>query len=88
MFWCLFIEFPAHCGVPCRFVYADGGKDTEIVQQWETAEQAAYGFSAKNGLLTRLLELNLSVAQRLEKGKLVTPPGILAQSHAGANAEG
>ena len=39
---------------------------------------AAYGFSAKKDLLAQLLELNLAVAQRLEKAEPVTPPGITA----------
>jgi hypothetical protein len=37
-----------------------------------------YGFSAKKDLLAHLLELNLSVAQRLERAEPVTPPGIPA----------
>lgn len=36
----------------------------------------AYGFSAKRDLLAQILELNLSVADRIEKGDLVTAPGI------------
>jgi hypothetical protein len=42
----------------------------------DAAVLAAYGFSAKKDLLAQLLELNQSVAQRLEKGDPVTPPGI------------
>jgi hypothetical protein len=42
----------------------------------DAAVLAAYGFSAKKDLLAQLLELNLSVAQRLEKAEPVTPPGI------------
>jgi hypothetical protein len=34
--------------------------------------------SAKKDLLAQLLELNLAVAQRIEKGEPVTPPGIPA----------
>jgi hypothetical protein len=44
----------------------------------DTAVLAAYGFSAKKDLLAQLLELNLSVAQRLEQSEPVTPPGIPA----------
>ena len=39
---------------------------------------AAYGFTAKKDLLAQLLELNLSVAQRIEKTDPVTSPGIPA----------
>jgi hypothetical protein len=44
----------------------------------DSAVLAAYGFSAKKDLLAQLLELNLAVAQRLEKAEPVTPPGIPA----------
>jgi hypothetical protein len=44
----------------------------------DAAVLAAYGLSAKKDLLAQLLELNLSVAQRLEKAEPVTPPGIPA----------
>jgi hypothetical protein len=44
----------------------------------DAAVLAAYGFSAKKDLLAQLLELNLAVAQRIEKGESVTPPGIPA----------
>ena len=44
----------------------------------ETAVFPAHGFSAKKDLLALLLELNLCVAQRLEKAEPVTPPGIPA----------
>jgi hypothetical protein len=44
----------------------------------DAAVLAAYGFSAKKDLLAQLLELNLSVAQRLEQSEPVTPPGIPA----------
>jgi hypothetical protein len=44
----------------------------------DAAVLAAYGFSAKKGLLAQLLELNLSVAQRLENAEPVTTPGIPA----------
>ena len=44
----------------------------------DAAVLAAYGFSAKKDLLAQLLALNLEVAQRIEKGEPVTPPGIPA----------
>jgi hypothetical protein len=44
----------------------------------DAAVLAAYGFSPKKDLLAQLLELNLSVAQRIEKSEPVTPPGIPA----------
>ena len=44
----------------------------------DAAVLAAYGFSAKKDLLAQLLELNLAVAQHLEKTEAVTPPGIPA----------
>ncbi len=44
----------------------------------DAAVLAAYGFSAKKDLLAQLLEVNLSVAQRLEKAEPVIPPGIPA----------
>jgi hypothetical protein len=42
----------------------------------DAAVLAAYGFSAKKDLLAQLLELNLAVARRIEKGEPVTAPGI------------
>jgi hypothetical protein len=39
---------------------------------------AACGISAKKDLLAQLLELNLAVSQRIERGDPVTPPGIPA----------
>jgi hypothetical protein len=42
----------------------------------DTAVLVAYGFSAKKDLLAQLLALNQAVAQRIEKGEPVTPPGI------------
>jgi len=45
----------------------------------DAAVLTAYGFSAKKDLLAQLLALNLAVAQRIEKGETVTPPGIPAQ---------
>jgi hypothetical protein len=58
---------------------------TCLMASWPTREKpaglTAYGFSAKKDLLTQLLELNLAVAQRLEKKELVTPPGIPANFH-------
>ena len=44
----------------------------------DAAVLATYGFSAKKDLLAQLLELNLSVVQRLEEAEPVTPPGIPA----------
>jgi hypothetical protein len=44
----------------------------------DAAVLAAYGFSAKKDLLAQLLALNLGVAQRIQKGDPVTPPGIPA----------
>ena len=44
----------------------------------DTAVLAAYGFSVKKDLLAQLLELNFSVAQRLERVEPVTPPGTPA----------
>ena len=49
-------------------------KDTHAAL--DAAVLAAYGFSAKKDLLAQLLELNLSVAQRIEKAEPATPPGI------------
>ena len=55
---------------------------TCLMASWPTREKpavlTAYGFSAKKGLLAQLLELNLSVVQRLEEAEPVTPPGIPA----------
>ena len=42
----------------------------------DAAVLAAYGFSAKKDLLAQLLELNLAVAARIERGETVTAPGI------------
>jgi hypothetical protein len=44
----------------------------------DAAVLAAYGFSAKKDLLAQLLELNLTLAQRIENAQPVTPPGIPA----------
>jgi hypothetical protein len=44
----------------------------------DAAVLAAYGFSAKKDLLAQLLELNLAVAQRLERAEPVTSPSIPA----------
>jgi hypothetical protein len=38
----------------------------------------AYGFSPKQDILAALLELNQSVAGRIEAGQPVTPPGVPA----------
>jgi hypothetical protein len=55
---------------------------TRLMASWPTREKpavpTAYGFSAKQDLLAQLLELNVAVAQRLEKAESVTPPGIPA----------
>jgi hypothetical protein len=42
----------------------------------DAAVLAAYGFSAKKDLLGQMLELNLTVAARIERGEPVTAPGI------------
>ena len=42
----------------------------------DTAVLTAYGFSAKKDLLAQLLALNQDVAARIEKGELVTAPGV------------
>jgi hypothetical protein len=42
----------------------------------DAAVLAAYGFSAKKDLLQQLLDLNLEVAARIERGEPVTAPGI------------
>jgi hypothetical protein len=42
----------------------------------DTAVLKAYGFSAKKDLLKQLLDLNLDVAARIERGEQVTAPGI------------
>jgi hypothetical protein len=44
----------------------------------DAAVLATYAFSAKQDLLAQLLALDLEVAQRIEKGARVTPPGIPA----------
>jgi hypothetical protein len=55
---------------------------TCLMTSWPTREKpavlTAYGFSAKKNLLTQLLELNLAIAQRLEKSEPVTSPGMHA----------
>ncbi len=55
---------------------------TSLTASWPTREKSAvltaYGFSAKKDLLAQLLELNLSVAQRLEQAEPVAPLGIPA----------
>lgn len=38
----------------------------------------AYGFSPKTDLLAQLLELNLTVAQRIDAGESVTAPDVAA----------
>jgi hypothetical protein len=42
----------------------------------DAAVLAAYGFSAKRDLLAQLLDLNGSVADAIEHGKVAVPPGI------------
>jgi hypothetical protein len=42
----------------------------------DAAVLAAYGFSPKKDLLQQLLDLNLEVAARIERGEPVTTPGI------------
>lgn len=42
----------------------------------DEAVLAAYGFSGRQDLLAQLLELNLTVAARLERGEPVTAPGL------------
>ena len=42
----------------------------------DTAVLAAYGFSAKKDLLQQLLDLNLEVAARIDRGEPVTARGI------------
>lgn len=42
----------------------------------DTAVLAAYGFSPKADLLAQLLDLNHTVANRIENGNPVTSPGI------------
>jgi hypothetical protein len=42
----------------------------------DAAVLAAYGFSTKKDLLAQLLALNLAIAQCIEKGEPITPPGI------------
>ena len=42
----------------------------------DAAVLAAYGFEARKDLLAQLLELNLTVADRITAGKPVMPPGV------------
>ena len=42
----------------------------------DAAVLKAYGFSAKDDLLRQVLDLNLAVAERIERGDPVTAPGI------------
>jgi len=42
----------------------------------DSAVLTAYGFSAKNDLLAQLFALNQEVAAKIEKGELVTAPGV------------
>jgi hypothetical protein len=54
------------------------GKNPLKVAQAEldAAVLKAYGFAAKKDLLQQLLDLNLEVAARIERGEPVTAPGI------------
>jgi hypothetical protein len=49
-------------------------KDTHAAL--DGAVLAVYGFSAKKDLLQKLLDLNLEVAARIERGEPLTAPGI------------
>jgi hypothetical protein len=42
----------------------------------DAAVLSAYGFSAKKPILNQLLDLNLEVASRIDRGEAVTAPGI------------
>lgn len=42
----------------------------------DEAVLGAYGFDAKRDLLQQLLDLNLDVAERIDRGESVTAPGI------------
>ncbi len=42
----------------------------------DTAILTAYGFSAKKDLLAQLLALNQQVAEKIESGEPVMPPGV------------
>lgn len=42
----------------------------------DEAVMNAYGFAPKDDLLQQLLDLNADVADRIDRGKAVTPPGI------------
>lgn len=44
----------------------------------DAAVLAAYDFAPKKDLLAQLLDLNLRVAARLDRGQPVTPPGVPA----------
>jgi len=44
----------------------------------DTAVLDAYGFTAKKDILGQLLNLNLSVAEAIDNGKPVSPPGVPA----------
>ncbi|MCI0492919.1 MAG: hypothetical protein L0Z07_08280, partial [Planctomycetes bacterium] len=42
----------------------------------DEAVLTAYGFSARKDLLKQLLDLNLAVAERIDRAEPVTAPGI------------
>ena len=70
------LKVQSHSSSPLELPGANPLKDAHAAL--DAAVLAAYGFSAKKDLLAQLLELNLAVAQRLEKAEPVTPPGIPA----------
>jgi len=53
---------------------------TQSFQDWSAQEHSGGGFSAGKDLLAQLLERNLVVAHSIERDKLVTQPGIAANS--------
>ena len=75
--WCTLARLTAW--VLCRTLELPGANSLKGAHTaLDAAVLVAYGSSAKKDLLAQLLELNLSVAQRLEKAKPLTPPGIPA----------
>jgi len=48
----------------------------DLHQKLDDAVMSAYGFSKRKDLLTQLLELNLEVASKIEKGEEVQSPGL------------
>jgi hypothetical protein len=56
---------------------ADSGLDLKDAHATlDAAVLDAYGFSAKEDLLTQLITLNLEVAEREKEGQAVTAPGV------------